>query len=120
MDTISLLRYNMGISHEMEDFAEILHSIDFKYNTGHLVRAGLKASDIGPAINKAMKVCLLNNIDTWEHFRSLYVFDEKRGSIYCDWRMTKQGFTLAVLNAPEMHMAIAHWQWELINQVVSY
>lgn len=119
MDTISILRYGMATSHELDDFAEILHSIEFKYNTAHLAMAGLKPAEINTAINKAMKVCLLNGIDTGEHFRSLYVFDGKRGNTFCDWRMTWQGFTLAVMNAPVLHMSVAHWQWELVNKVMT-
>ena len=117
MDTISLVRYGMTTSHELEDFTEILHSIDFKYNTRHLSLAGLRPEEINSAINKAMKVCLLNGIDAAEHFRSFYVFDGNRGSIYCDWRMTKQGFTLVVMNAPVLHMSIAHWQWEMVERI---
>lgn len=119
MNTISIARYDIETSHELEDFAEIIHSIEFRYNTAHLALAGLKAGEIGQAINQAMKVCLFNGIDTAEHFRPFYVFDEKRGGTYCDWRMTRQGFTLVVLNAPVLHMTIAHWQWELINKLMS-
>jgi len=31
--------------------------------------------------------------------------------------MSRQGFTLVILNAPHSNTAIARWQWELVNTV---
>lgn len=114
---INISRYEITIPGTPEDFEEVLHSLEFKYNTGHLALSGLKPSEIRTSINRAMKVCRLNHIDTADHFRSMYIFDEKTGNTYCDWRMTRQGFTLVVMNTPAISPAIARWQWELINSM---
>lgn len=115
METTNLIRYEMNTYHELEDFAEMIHSIELKYTTRHLLLIGLTNEDIQAGINRGMNVCGLNGIDSGDHFRSVYIFDEKTSRIYCDWRMTRQGFTLVIMNTPASNPAIAHWQWELIN-----
>lgn len=117
MNDINITRYEISIHDASDDFEDILHGLNFRYNAGHLALSGLNADDINEAISKAMKVCMLNGIDTSDHFRSLYIFDEHTGSTFCDWRMTRQGFTLVVMNTPATNEAIARWQWELINNL---
>jgi hypothetical protein len=114
METLSITLYDSKFSHELDDFADIIITAQFKYNTGHLLLAGLSSDDIGYAMGRAMKVCKMNGIDPRDHFRSLYVFDEKNSFTYCDWKMTREGFTLVVMNSPSTNEAIAHWQWEMV------
>lgn len=119
METTTLIRYDTTPPHELEDFEDLMLSLQFKYNTIHLALAGIEPDDILASITRAMKICRLNGIDTTHHFRSLYIFDDDRANTYCDWRMTRQGFTLAVLNASNPNEAIARCQWELVNKLVS-
>lgn len=119
MQTLNITRYEITMPGPVDDFVDMIHSIEFKYNTSHLAIAGLEADGITEAIGKAMKVCRLNNIDTADHFRSFYIFDEKKGNTCCDWRMTRQGFMLVVINAPATTQAIAQCQWEMINSLAS-
>lgn len=118
MNRINIRRYEITMPGAFDEFEEILHSAEFKYNTNHLALSGLQNDQVRAAIGRAMKVCRLNGIDPAEHFRSCYIFDEKTGSTYCDWRMTRQGFTLVVINTPATNNALARWQWELINSLM--
>lgn len=119
MNTVNITRYEFITPGTPDDFIEALHSLQFKYNTTHLVLAGLQPDEITTAISKAMKVCRLNAIDTGDHFRSFYVFDENSGTTYCDWRMSREGFTLVIMNATHSNMTIARWQWELVNTIMA-
>lgn len=118
MDTINIRRYEFGNSEILETFEDVIHSAAYKYTTRHLALSGMEAQDILAAIGKAVKVCRLNGIDPSEHFRSIYIFDEGNHNTYCDWRMTRQGFALVVINTPATNAAIASWQWQLINSVM--
>jgi hypothetical protein len=118
MHTVNISRYEIFTHGAPDDFEDILHSIEFKYTTRHLALSGLKEEQIEKAINRAMKVCRLNGIDTSDHFRSMYIFDEKSHVTYCDWHMTRQGLALVVINAPVISETIANWQWELVNCVM--
>ncbi len=118
MNTINISRYEITTSGILTDFEEIFHSAAFKYNTDHLAMSGLQPDEIMTAIGMAMKVCRLNQIDPAEHFRSLYIFDETSHNTYSDWRMTRQGFALVVINTPAHNTAIARWQWQLINSIM--
>jgi hypothetical protein len=117
MNTFNITRYDFKIHDSIDEFEEMLHHIEFTHSTGQLALAGLTPDDIDAAVGKAMKICRLNGIDPSEHFNSLYIFDEKNGDTYCEWRMTDQGFALAIINAAHTNTAIAHWQWEFVNAI---
>jgi hypothetical protein len=117
MATVELIRYGFGLHSVADDFEDLLRSLELTYSTRHLAAAGLTASEIGMAITAAIRVCRLNQIDPTNHFRSRYIFDERKHDLYTEWRMTRQGFALAIMHAPNITPAIARWQWELVNGV---
>jgi hypothetical protein len=117
METLDLIRYDLKLHDYLDEFEEMLHDLEFTYNTTHLAMAGLPAAEIDMALRDAMKVCRMNGVHPSEHFRSIYIFDEKDGDTYCDWRMTDRGFALVIMNAPHTNKAIARWQWELSGVV---
>jgi hypothetical protein len=118
METVNITRYEVTMPGALDDFTEMVHQLQLKYSTGNLALAGLKADEVSCAVSRAMRICRLNDIDTRDHFRSLYIFDGKSGTVFCDWRMSRQGFMLALMNAPNCNPAIAYWQWELIGSVI--
>jgi hypothetical protein len=113
----NLVKYDIRVHDWTDDLEEMVHSFDFTYTTGHLALAGLIPAEINTAVNKAMKVCRLNDIDSSQHFRSFYIFDENKHDTYCEWRMTKQGFALVIMNAPHTNESIARWQWEIVKSI---
>src|SRR5687767_8061170 len=117
MATLNIALYEIMNQPELDDFTDIVQSMQFKYNTAHLSLAGLDHDDITTAVTRAMRVCRLNGIETREHFRSLYVFDKLHGGTYCDWRMTREGFMLAIMNAPTLNESLANCQWEIIHKI---
>ncbi len=115
MNTINIIRYDFRLHDQMAEFREKLHQMEFIYNTGHLAIAGVLPADINTAVRNAMKVCTINNVEPADHFRSLYVFNEKNHATYCEWLMSRQGFALVIINAPHTNATVARWQWELVN-----
>jgi hypothetical protein len=113
MNIFNITRYEIPAHNEADDFIEALHSVEFKYTTRQLIVAGVQPDEILHSINKAIKVCRLNLVDPSDYFRSCYVFDESSGNLYCDWRMTREGFMLTIMNTPATNTAIAHWQMRL-------
>ena len=113
--TISITRYDIKTHNQLDDFEDLIHNLRFNYHSDHLALIGLSPAEIHDAITCAMKVCKLNGVEATEHFALQYVFDEKEHSTYGDWKMTRQGFILSILNAPKTNEAIARWQWELVN-----
>ena len=117
MQTVNVIRYGIGLHNLADNFSDMLRSIEFIYSTRHLAAAGLTPAEIGIAITNAMKVCRINDIDPSDHFRTLYIFSEKNHDTYTEWRMTRQGFALSIMHAPNINPAIARWQWELVNLI---
>ena len=112
---LEIIPYDTTLSTELDEFTEMIHSLELKYNSWHLLQAGIEPTAIHSAIEKAMHVCNLNGIDTDHHFRPFYIFNEEKATTYCDWRMTRQGFYLVLLNSPAETIQLAKWQWGLAN-----
>lgn len=115
MSAMNIIHYDFRLHDPMDEFREVLHHLEFIYNTGHLAIAGVLPADINIAVSNAMKVCKINNVDPADHFKSLYVFSIETGVTYCEWVMSRQGFALVVMNAPHTNATIARWQWEMVN-----
>jgi hypothetical protein len=115
MPTTSIARYEIITHHELDDFVEAAHLIQFRFSSHHLIMAGLHPGDIPESISRAMNVCTINNVDTKDHFRVLYLFNTEKEGLYSEWQMTREGFMLVVLNTPVINSSIARWQWKIIN-----
>jgi hypothetical protein len=115
MESMTIARYQVATPSGLVDFTEMIRLIHLRYNTGHLVMAGVTPEEITMAINKAIQVCQLNGIDPAGHFHAMYVFNEKTHNTYYDWRMSRQGFALVLMNVPPVNSMIARWQWEMVN-----
>lgn len=114
-----LIRTEVAPRTHIDDFIDMLHAVEFKYTTEHLLKAGLRVDDLNMAINNAIKSCRLNGIDTEDHFRICYIFAESDQSVHWEWRFTKEGFTLIMMNAPCMGPTMAKWQWMMVNSLIS-
>jgi hypothetical protein len=115
MESLNIARYQLATPSGLDDFTEMIRLIHLRYTTGHLVMAGVTPEEVSEAISKAMQVCHFNGIDPSGHFHAMYVFNEKTHNTYCDWRMSRQGFALVLMNVPAINSVIARWQWEMVN-----
>ncbi len=50
-----------------------------------------------------------------EHFKKVYVWDEKSGIIYQDWKLSRIALALTVLNAPVSNPVVGHTQIALLS-----
>ena len=46
-------------------------------------------------------------------FKKIYVYDPEISTMHIDWRMTKKGLNLMVMQTPSIHEKMARWLWEL-------
>ncbi len=97
----------------IDEFDEALRYQDLRYQLRHLWQAGFSPADnIQQALQRAIEVCRMANINPREHFRPLYVFDSVTGNVSVDWMMSKRGFTLLMLQLPATEQT-ASWWWQL-------
>jgi hypothetical protein len=43
----------------------------------------------------------------------MYVFDGNTGALHIDWRMSKKGLNVMMMQIPALNEKIAQWLWEL-------
>jgi hypothetical protein len=69
------------------------------------------------ALQKSEQVCRLLGVNSVQHFKKIYVYDPAASSMHIDWRMTKKGLNLMVMQTPSMNEKMARWLWELADTI---
>jgi len=67
------------------------------------------------ALQKSMQVCRLAGGNSVQHFKKIYVYDDQVSTMHIDWRMTKKGLNLMVMQSPSVNEKMARWLWELAD-----
>ncbi len=62
-----------------------------------------------------MQVCCLAGINSLHHFKKVYVYDTENSHVQIDWRMTKKGLNLMVMQTPSLNEQMARWLWKLAD-----
>ena len=100
----------------MNDLEEALQNSMRKYSLRHLnFMEYISEEQILEAIQKSMQVCRLAGVNSVHHFKKIYVYDPEVSSMHIDWRMTKKGLNLMVMQTSSMNEKMARWLWELAN-----
>ncbi|MBC7412779.1 MAG: hypothetical protein H7331_10050 [Bacteroidia bacterium] len=71
--------------------------------------------NIVEALQKSMQVCHLAGINSKHHFKKIFVFDLTVGTLLVDWRMSKTGFNLFIIQMPSANEKVASWLWKLAD-----
>lgn len=75
----------------------------------------LSDDEIENSIKNAISICHLVGIDSKYHFKKIYVFDVDYGIINIDWRMSKKGFNLVIMQFQKITPKNATWLWQLAD-----
>jgi hypothetical protein len=71
--------------------------------------------EIEESVKNAIAICHLVGIESRFHFKKIYVFDVDYNTINIDWRMSKKGFNLVVMQFQKLNQKNAIWLWELAD-----
>lgn len=100
----------------MNDFEEALQNSMRRYSLRHLnFMEDNSEEQILEALQKSMQVCRLAGVNSVQHFKKIYVYDPRLSTMQIDWRMTKKGLNLMVMQTPFMNEKMARWLWELAD-----
>lgn len=87
------------------------------YSIRHLkVFENISQENILNAIQKALQICQQAGINSKHHFKKIYVFDSTRGNLFVDWRMSKTGFNLLIIQIPTTSKKLASWILKIAEQ----
>jgi Domain of unknown function (DUF1864) len=111
--TVFSLRHNPFM---MSDFEEALQNSMRKYSLRQMnLMEDISEEQITEALQKSMQVCRLAGINSVQHFKKIYVYDPEISTMHIDWRMTKRGLNLMVMQTPSINEKMARWLWELAD-----
>jgi hypothetical protein len=100
----------------INDFEEALENSMRKYSLRQLnFMDDISQEHILEAVQKSMQVCCLAGINSFQHFKKVYVYDAENSSVQIDWRMTKKGLNLMVMQTPSLNEKMARWLWKLAD-----
>jgi hypothetical protein len=71
--------------------------------------------EIDESIKNALSICHLVGIESKFHFKKIYVFDVNYNTINVDWRMSKKGFNLVIMQFQKLNQKKAIWLWKLAD-----
>ncbi len=67
------------------------------------------------ALQKSLQICHLAGVNSRHHFKQIFVFDLNKGMLHIDWRMSKTGFNLLIIQMPSANVNLASWLWKLAD-----
>ncbi len=100
----------------INEFEEALQNSMRKYSLRHLnFMEDISEEQISEALQKSMHVCRLAGVNSVQHFKKIYVYDPAVSTMHIDWRMTKKGLNLMVMQTHSINEKMARWLWELAD-----
>jgi hypothetical protein len=95
-------------------FEEAYYDSRLRHSLRHLATIeNISEELIREALQKSLEVCCILGIKSDRHFKKIYVFDARVGSLHTDWMMSRNGFNLMIMQIPSMNTKITQWLWEL-------
>lgn len=115
MDTISLYS-STEFQLPLSEFEDAFYNARRRYSLRHLVFSGdVTQENILDALQKSIQICRLAGINSRHHFRKIYVYDAALNNMTIDWRMSKKGVNLMVMQLPSLNEKLARWLWKLAD-----
>ncbi|MES2520046.1 MAG: hypothetical protein V4585_18155 [Bacteroidota bacterium] len=100
----------------INDFEEAFLNSMRRYSIRNLpFTQEISPENILEALQKSVKVCHLAGINSRDHFKKVFVYDADVHTVHIDWRMTKKGLNLMVMQTPELNEKMARWLCELAD-----
>jgi hypothetical protein len=98
------------------EFEEALHNSLRQYSLLHLpFIEEISQENILEALQKSLQVCQLAGINSKQHFKKIYIYNDVVKSIHIDWKMSKRAVNLMATQIPTQNEKTARWLWELAD-----
>jgi len=110
---LELAPYDIHNAPGIEEFLENFAARDLKYYASDIFTHSKNEVDINKAINKAMSACRTLKIPVGDHFKIIY--KSKDESVFLDWKLSKFGCLLTLLNGDPQNSEVARFQLRLIQ-----
>ena len=71
--------------------------------------------EIEESLKNAIAICHLVGIESKYHFKKIYIYDLNYNKLQVDWRMSKKGFNLVMMQFQKLNQKNAVWLWKLAD-----
>ncbi|MEO9870585.1 hypothetical protein [Ekhidna sp.] len=102
----------------MLDFIEAIRNREFLYRASSLMETDEQFDQMVEAVNRAMKACLLRKIPIHDHFQGIYLTNAKTHETIQDWKLSRLGYVLVILNGDPRNQLVAKTQIELAKSLL--
>ncbi len=100
----------------LKDLKESIIYLNLEYSIIDLqLIQEISDDEIDEVIKNAISICHLVGIESKYHFKKIYVFDIDYNVINIDWRMSKKGFNLVIMQLQKINPKKAIWLWQLAD-----
>ena len=115
MKNYHLVHYTANEYHEnLNDFQAAAYNAGIEYSLYNLaITQNISTENIVEGLRKALEICHLGGINEKYHFRKIYIYDATLKTLITDWRMSRNGFNLVVMQLPSLNKKNARWLWRL-------
>lgn len=97
--------FEQALQHSMRKYSlESLHFMD-----------EISQEQLSNTLQKSMQVCRMAGGNSVLHFKKIYVYDAEQSTMKIDWRMTKKGLNLMIMQTPAVNEQMARWLWKLAD-----
>jgi hypothetical protein len=92
-------------------------------NDQNLIFTGNSLRDIGfasyteieDAVQRARSVCTCSGLPVQQHFKTIFISDDDHHTVERDWKLSRLGFTLSILNGSPDNPLVARLQMAILN-----
>jgi hypothetical protein len=100
----------------VNEFDDGFYNPKLQYSLRHLAFIGnIPNETLAEALKKALQICCLANINSKQHFKQVYLFNENDGTLCIDCFMSKNGFNLMLMQISSINEKLALWLWHLTD-----
>jgi hypothetical protein len=104
----------------LTNFVEALCSANLQYSAMDLFRAGAESwKEIDGAVKLSIQTLIKANLNPQMHFKFRFLTDIASGNIVQDWKMSKTGFVLTLLNIQGKNPLLNKLKVEIIERYIN-
>lgn len=101
----------------LDDFEEAIHNRQLHFLASTLEHVGFQLpGQISQAVGRAIQICNNCGLPVREHFKVIYISDNGAHTVRIDWRLSKFGYMLVMLNGTPDNPAVAQTQLEMLKK----
>jgi hypothetical protein len=99
------------------NFNDAFYNPKLKYSLRHIAFMGNISNDIiTEALKKSLQICYLADINSKQHFKQVFLYNEHTNTLQIDCFMSKKGFNLMLMQISLLNKKLAVWLWKLSEQ----